>query len=93
MLVNQCAEDLKHKLNSLDSLNESKEFDFLVEIDEKHSLADSARFDFDKENQSENVVSLRSQGRPSVPFDYYASMGEGYQKNEYQSYANEEGGA
>eukprot|EP00347_Sterkiella_histriomuscorum_P002804 403366740 len=57
--------------------NDSKEFEFLVEIDEnKNDLRSSLRsvcssavkFEYDKENQSENVVSLRSNSKPSQPF-------------------------
>lgn len=51
--------------------NESKEFEFLVEIDEKIKDTNSVKFDYDKENLSENVISLRDNSRPSQPFQYY----------------------
>jgi hypothetical protein len=86
-MVNQCAVNLESQLNDMDS---SKDFEFLVEIEEKQSIdQSSARFDYDKENQSENVISLRSPKRPTYPFEYQEKANDSF-KNPSGSYTFEE---
>ncbi|CDW90301.1 zinc finger protein dhhc domain containing [Stylonychia lemnae] len=72
--------------------NESKEFEFLVEIDEKDNNTHSSHrggFNYDKENQSENVVSLRSINKQFAK-DQIIRQSQPFNQMDYKYHNNDE---